>query len=176
MTTPETKWTPSALASAQRNPDALAVRSASLRNLAVNMMADPYVLHDAADMLYGASQELEALRKEIAALRAALRECADAIGPAGHPAAVNSTLWAKARKALSAEFAAERAHTAHNMIADVTPIVFKLEQDRAELIEALRVLAEVFQSFCNDVGNHHESYQREHIAAAKAIVAKHPKE
>jgi hypothetical protein len=47
--------------------------------------------------------------------------------------------------------------------------------DRAELIEALRVLAKVFQSFCNDVGNHHESYQREHIASAEAIVAKHTK-
>jgi hypothetical protein len=45
--------------------------------------------------------------------------------------------------------------------------------ERAELIEALRVLAEVFQSFCNDVGNHHESYQREHITSARAIVAKH---
>jgi len=72
MTTPETKWTPSALASAQRNPDALSVRSASLRNLAVNMKADPDVLHDAADMLYDASQEIEHLRREIAAMRQAL--------------------------------------------------------------------------------------------------------
>jgi uncharacterized membrane protein YccC len=74
MSTPETKWTPAALASAQRNPDALAVRSASLRNLAVNMNADPDVLHDAADMLYDASQELEHLRREIAAMREALRD------------------------------------------------------------------------------------------------------
>lgn len=74
----------------------------------------------------------------LAALRAAtLLNGGDATG--------DTTLeWAAI---IDAEFAAERAHTAHNMIADVTPIVFKLEQERAELIEALRDVMRATNTF-----------------------------
>ncbi len=41
----------------QHTPDKMAVRSASLRNLAVNQSCNQDVLHDAADMLYDASLE-----------------------------------------------------------------------------------------------------------------------
>jgi hypothetical protein len=79
---------------------------------------------------------------------------------------------AKMAAAIDAALAAEREEWLRQ-IRVMTDALTKAQGERAELIEALRVLAEVFQSFCNDVGNYHESYQREHIASALAIVAKH---
>lgn len=52
-------------ASKARSAESFAVRSASLRNLAVNMKADPDILHDAADMLYDASIERDALKQAL---------------------------------------------------------------------------------------------------------------
>ncbi len=53
---------------------AMAVRSASLRGLAVNRNGDPDILHDAADMLYDASKHVPALVAEVKALRECLAE------------------------------------------------------------------------------------------------------
>lgn len=81
---------------------------------------------------------------------------------------LSSRPWTKQDFAerIEAEFAADRAHIAHNMIADVTPIVFKLEQDRAELIEALRALLRDFES---------EGYRTLEMEKAYMILAKHSK-
>lgn len=57
-----TTHTPATLASMRRTTDQLCVRSASLRGLAVNDKDNAGTLHDAADLLYDAAQELGYLR------------------------------------------------------------------------------------------------------------------
>jgi len=65
----------------KHTPNAMAVRSASLRNLAVNQLFDPDALHDAADMLYDTSKALAAAlnqRDQLLAQRNALLEACKA--------------------------------------------------------------------------------------------------
>ena len=64
----------------KHTPEAMAVRSASLRNLAVNQTCNEDILHDAADMLYDGSRELEKLRSDKANLLEACQTLLQAEG------------------------------------------------------------------------------------------------
>ena len=65
------------------NIETMVVRSASLRNLAVNNKVDAGVLHNAAGLLYDASIELATLRADKKELVEALKGCVPALEDAG---------------------------------------------------------------------------------------------